>query len=210
MTMLKPLSEQGFTLIELVIVMVLISILAVASMQPLLQGLNAHARVANNLDAIDGLRYTLERMVRELRQTRFDANGSGLQIKALDAPVNSGNISNGLCLQRSGGVDGSTLAALSLRKSGSTVTLDAGLTYPACSAAQPQTLVGNVTDLRFDYWTYGSGTTPLALAVNDANFGRLLNYIDITLTMTPAGSDSVPVAQHTRVVLRNGAWGAAK
>lgn len=210
MTMRPTEFAHGFTLIELVIVMVLISILAMVSMQPLLQGLNARSRVANHLNVIDGLRYSVERIVRELRQTRFDAVGSGLQIKALDAPGSSGNSSNGICLQRSGGIDGSTLAALSLRKSGNTATLDTGVTYPACSAAQAQTLSSNVTDLRFDYWTDGSGATPVALAVNDANFGRLLNFIDITLTITPAGSGSLPLTQHTRVVLRNGAWGAAK
>ena len=69
-------------------------------------------------------------------------------------------------------------------------------------------LSDKVSALRFDYWSYGSGSAPVALALNDAAFGTKLSFIDITLTVTP--TNGTPVSHRSRVVLRNGAWGAAK
>lgn len=202
---------RGFTLIEVVIVIVLSGILASAAVQPLIQAFSARARVANNLEAIDGLRYATERIVREVRQTQYDAAGTGFQLKALDYASSGSNISNGICFKRSGGAIGSSIANIALRKSGSRVTLDQDTTYPTCSNVQANTLTGNVSNLQFNYWSFGSSSTPVALAVGDANFGLLLSFIDITLTITPVGiSGATPLTQHTRVVLRNGAWGAAK
>ncbi len=202
---------RGFTLIEVVIVIVLTGILAAASVQPLIQAFTARARVANNLDAVDSLRYATERIVRELRQTQFDAAGSGFQLKALDYTSSSASSSNGICFKRSGGTTGTSVASIALRKSGTLATLDQSTSYPGCSAVLPNTLSDKVANLQFTYWSFGSTATPVALTVGDANFGRLLNFIDITLTITPAGNSGVtPVSLRTRVVLRNGAWGAAK
>lgn len=202
---------RGFTLIEVVIVIVLTGILAAVSVQPLIQAFTARARVVNNLDAVDSLRYATERIVRELRQTQFDAAGSGFQLKALDYTNGSGSSSNGICFKRSGGTTGTSLASIALRKSSTLVTLDQSTTYPGCSAVLANTLTDKVSNLQFTYWSFGSTATPVALAVGDANFGRLLNFIDITLTITPSGTSGVtPVTLRTRVVLRNGAWGAAK
>lgn len=204
-------SIRGFTLIEVVIVIVLTGILAAAAVQPLIQAFRARARVANNLDAFDSLRYATERIVREVRQTQYDAAGTGFQLKALDYVSSSGNTSNGICFRRSGGTSGISTAGIALRKSGTLVTLDQGITYPACSSVKANTLAGNVSNLQFNYWSYGSSSTPVALAVGDANFGLLLSFIDITLTITPVSNSGVaPVTLHTRVALRNGAWGAAK
>lgn len=202
---------RGFTLIEVVIVIVLTGILASASVQPLIQAFTARARVVNNLDVIDGLRYATERIVREVRQAQYDAAGSGFQLKALDYASSSGNTSNGICFKRSGGSTGTSMASIAVRKSGALVTLDQGITYPTCSALQANTLAGNVSNLQFTYWSYGSTSTPVALAVGDASFGLLLSFIDITQTITPVGNSGVtPLTLHTRVVLRNGPWGAAK
>ena len=77
--------QHGFSLIELVVAMVLTSMLAVAAMQPVLRAIQARSAVASNLSAIDGLRYATERMVRELRQVRYDAQGTGFQLLPLDA-----------------------------------------------------------------------------------------------------------------------------
>lgn len=204
-------TTRGFTLIEVVIVIVLTGILAAASVQPLIQVFTARARVANNLDAIDSLRYATERIVREVRQTQYDAAGSGFQLKALDYASSSGSTSNGICFKRAGGSTGTSLASIALRKSGTLATLDQATSYPGCSAVTANTLTDKLSNLQFSYWSFGSTATPVALAVGDANFGRLLSFIDITLTITPAGTSGVtPVSLSTRVVLRNGAWGAAK
>ena len=198
--------EAGFSLLELVITMVLTALLAVLAMQPVVRALQARSRVAGNLAAIDALRFATERMVRELRQVRYDAQGSGFQLAALDPIAGISSASGGLCFTRVGGNAGTAYTSLALRQSGTTATLDQ-VSWPGCAAASPKTLADRVSSLRFDYWSHGSGT-PVALALNDAAFGTKLAFIDITLSVTP--NDGPAVSYRSRVVLRNGAWGAAK
>jgi len=202
-------AEQGFSLLELVIVMVLTSTLAVAAMQPILSAFRARSAVATNLAAID-LRYETERMVRELRQVRHDAQGSGFQLIPLNAIAGSSHASSVLCFSRAGGNGGNAWISLALRQTGTLATLDT-VSFPACAASSPATLADRVASLRFDYWAYGSagnGSAPVALALADPAFGSKLSFIDITLTVTPA--NGAPVSHRSRVVLRNGAWGAYK
>ena len=199
--------QHGFSLIELVVAMVLTSMLAVAATQPVLRAIQARAAVTSNLSAIDGLRYATERMVRELRQVRYDAQGTGFKLTPLDAIAGTTSASAGLCFNRVGGNAGDAWSSLSFRKSGTLATLDT-ISYPGCTAVAPSTLADKVSSLRFDYWAYGSTGTPVALALNDAAFGTKLSYIDITLSVTP--DNGTPVSHRSRVVLRNGAWGAAK
>ena len=202
-------SATGFTLIELIIVMLLTSVLAMAALPPLTQVLRARARLHNHLDAVDSLRYATERMVRELRQTHYDATGGGFQITPID-PVTSGSASStGLCLRRTGGVDGTSWSSVAFRKSGNVVTLDPAISLSNCSAAQPQTLATEVSQLQFDFWSYGSGAAPVALATNHPSFGQLLSFVDITMSVLPADT-STALRHRSRVVLRNGAWGADK
>ncbi len=199
--------QHGFSLIELVVAMVLTSLLAVAAMQPVLRALQARSAVAGNLAAIDGLRYATERMLRELRQVRYDAQGAGFQLLPLDAIAGSTNASAGLCFSRAGGSGGNAWSSLLFRKNGALATLDT-VSYPGCTAVAPATLSDKVSALRFDYWSYGSGSTPVALALNDSQFGTKLAFIDITMSaISTSGSN---VSYRSRVVLRNGAWGAAK
>lgn len=201
-----PSRQKGFSLLELVIAMVLTALLAVMAMQPVLRALQARATVADNLAAVDALRYATERMVRELRQARYDAQGSGFQLAALDPIAGSSNASSGLCFTRVGGAAGATYASVSLRQSGALATLD-NVAWPGCASVSPKTLADKVSALRFDYWTYGSGT-PVALALTDSAFGTKLAFIDVTLSVTP--NNGPAVSYRSRVVLRNGAWGAAK
>ncbi len=200
------LRQAGFSMLELVITMVLTSVLAVLAMQPVMSALQARSRVAGNLAAIDALRFATERMVRELRQVRYDAQGSGFQLAALDPVAGSSSASRGLCFTRVGGDAGNSHTSLALRQTGTTATLDQ-VSWPGCAAVGPRTLADRVSSLRFDYWSHGSGT-PVALALNDAAFGTKLAFIDITLAVTPNGGPAV--SYRSRVVLRNGAWGAAK
>jgi prepilin-type N-terminal cleavage/methylation domain-containing protein len=199
--------EQGFSLLELVIVIVLISILAVAAMQPILTAFQARSMVATNLSIIDALRYATERIVRELRQTRYDAQSSGFLLVPLDPISGSSNASAGLCFTRVGGDTGSTHTSIAIRASDTLATLDR-VAYPGCAAASPQTLADRMASLRFDYWSYGSSGAPVALTLTDSQFGTQLAFIDITLTAS-ANSGS-PVSYRSRVVLRNGVWGAPK
>ncbi len=200
-------TEHGFSLLELVAVMVLTSLLAVGAMQPILAALRARAAVAANLSAIDGLRYATERIVRELRQARYDAQGSGFQLLPLDALTGTTNASRAICFTRVGGTAGATLASIAVRHADNQATLDR-VTLPGCAASSPNTLADNVSAVRFDYWRHGSGNTALPLALTDPQFSTLLAYVDVTLSATPAGAS--PISYRSRVVLRNGAWGAKK
>lgn len=206
MSALARYRQNGFSLLELVIAMVLTALLAVMAMQPVLRALQARAQVAGNLAAIDTLRFVTERIVRELRQVRYDAQGNGFQLIALDPIAGPGNASSGLCFSRGGGSVGTTYANLAIRRHGTIASLD-NVSWPGCVALSPKTLADNVSTLRFDYWSYGSGT-PMALALNDSAFGTKLAFIDVTLSVTANGSPAV--SYRSRVVLRNGAWGTAK
>ncbi len=199
--------QRGFSLLELVIVMVLTALLAVMAMQPILRAIEARTKVANNLGAIDALRYATERIVRELRQARYDAQGAGFKLAAMDPISGIANASSGVCFTRVGGSAGGTYTSLAIRQSGTRATLD-NISYPGCSAVAPQALADNVSTVRFDYWAYGSGGTPLALALSDPSFGSKLSFIDVTLSVMP--NNGPAVSHRSRVVLRNGAWGVAK
>jgi hypothetical protein len=98
---------------------------------------------------------------------------------------------------------------VAFRKSGNVVTLDPAISLSNCSAAQPQTLATEVSQLQFDFWSYGSGAVPVALATNHPSFGQLLSFVDITMSVLPADT-SAALGHRVRVVLRNGAWGADK
>lgn len=200
-------AQQGFSLLELVIVMVLTALLAVMAMQPILRAIQARATVANNLGSIDTLRYASERIVRELRQVRYDARGAGFQLIALNPIAGAVNASSGLCFLRVGGIAGNALSGIAIRQSGTQATLD-NIAFPACAAVAPNRLADKLSALRFDYWSFGSGSTPVALALSDPLFGSRLAFIDITMSVTP--NDGAPVSYRARVVLRNGAWGATK
>jgi prepilin-type N-terminal cleavage/methylation domain-containing protein len=206
MSALARYRQNGFSLLELVIAMVLTALLAVMAMQPVLRALQTRAQVAGNLAAIDTLRFVTERIVRELRQVRYDAQGNGFQLIALDPIAGADNASSGLCFSRVGGSVGTTYANLAIRRNGTNASLD-NVSWPGCVALSPKLLADNVSALRFDYWTYGSGT-PIGLALDDSAFGTKLAFIDVTLSVTANGGPAV--SYRSRVVLRNGAWGTAK
>ena len=199
--------QPGFSLLELVIVRVLTGLLAVMAMQPILRAIQARTTVANNLGAIDALRYATERIVRELRQVRYNAQGTGFQLVSLSPIAGTTNASSGICFTRVGGSVGGTYSSIAIRQTGAQATLD-NVAFPTCAAVAPNTLADRVGTLRFDYWTYGSGSAPVALALTDASFGTKLSFIDVTLSVTP--NNGAAVSYRSRVVLRNGAWGAAK
>lgn len=199
--------QQGFSLLELVIAMVLTGLLAVMAMQPILRAIQARSTVANNLGAIDALRYATERIVRELRQARYDAQGTGFQILATGPIYGTTNASSGICFTRVGGSAGATYSNIAIRQSGTQATLD-NVAFPGCATVAPNALADKVSSLRFDYWAYGSGNTPVALALGDTAFGTKLSFIDVTLSVTP--NNGPAISYRSRVVPRNGAWGAAK
>ncbi|MEO0316788.1 MAG: hypothetical protein RL404_465 [Pseudomonadota bacterium] len=208
MDILRAHPQAGFSLLELVLVMVLTSVLAIMSIQPLIGAFRARAEVAGNVTAIDALRYATERLAREIRQARFDTAGSGFQVRPLDLISGVANASRSICFTRVGGAAGNSLTTLAAGLSGSSASLDTVASYPGCAAVSPQVLANRVTTLKFEYWTYGTSSVPQALSTTDPNFGKLLAFIDITMSVSTP--DGTIVTYPTRVVLRNGAWGETK
>ncbi len=208
MDTLPPSAQSGFSLLELVLVMVLTAVLAMMSLQPLIGAFRARAEVAGNIAAIDALRYSTERLARELRQARYDAPGNGFQVRPISPVSGMANASSGICFTRSGGSTGDSLATLAAQWSGGVASLGTAASFPGCAMAAPQVLANRVTTLRFDYWSFGANAVPQALSVTDPDFGKLLSFIDITMSVSTP--DATIVTYPTRVVLRNGAWGEAK
>ena len=64
------MKNKGFTLIEMIVVIVLISIIAVVSSKMLASGLNAYLTEKYIIDAGSQARLALERMVRDIRAIR--------------------------------------------------------------------------------------------------------------------------------------------
>ena len=165
--------QDGFTLIELVVVIVLTAILAVAVAPLLTSGVQAFGATSSSLDALSKLRYATARMAREIREIRRD-------------PANTADY------------DISTMTATTLaftKTDGTSVTItssppDVLLSYstPAVSAI----LTDEVSSLVFSYLKI-DGATP-ATGPSDVAFVR----IDLTLTQ-----NGVPYGQTTWVSLRN-------
>jgi len=201
--------DPGFTLVELILVIVLIGILASVASEPLIQGLKAREEVTSDLYAIGKLRYATERVVRELRQVQFISSGSGFQLTALDPDPIVTNSSAGVCFTRVGGSAGTTLTTVAVRKTSTLVTYD----LPASCASPnlaPTTLADGASSLNFEYYGFvDPNIGPVGLLpvpVGDANFGAKVNVVDVTLTLTTAGG--AVLSHRTRVLLQNGVWGA--
>lgn len=165
--------QRGFSLIELIVVIVLMGIIAVAATPVLLSGVQTFHTTSVSLDTLSKLRYATARMAREIREIRRN-------------PVNTANY------------DISTMTATTLaftKTDGTIVTISASppdvmLAYstPAASAV----LTDEVSSCAFSYLKI-DGVTPATL-VKDVAFIR----IDLTLTQ-----NGEPYSQTTWVTLRN-------
>jgi len=207
----RPKGEPGFTLVELILVIVLIGILASVVSEPLIQGLKAREEVTSDLNAIGKLRYATERIVRELRQVQFISSGTGFQLKPLDYSDPNGNSSPGICFTRVGGATGATLTTVAIRMNAPLLTYDlpGSCTNPISA---PTTLADGASSLKFDYYGFidpnnNNGQVGLGtVLVGDPSFGTKVNVVDVTLTLTTGGG--AVLSHRTRVLLQNGVWGA--
>lgn len=82
---------SGFTLIELVIVIVILGIIAVASSQMLNTGLNAYITGKNIIDAGQQARLGIERMVRDIHAVRSSSDISSATASQFAFTDTSGN-----------------------------------------------------------------------------------------------------------------------
>ncbi|MDH4133202.1 MAG: type II secretion system protein [Gammaproteobacteria bacterium] len=76
---------RGFTLVEMVIVIVLLGILAAVGAPMIANGMRVAVTTGTGLDTLSQMRYATERLARELREVRL--NGSTYDISAASLPV---------------------------------------------------------------------------------------------------------------------------
>ncbi|MHB8348586.1 MAG: PilW family protein [Acidiferrobacterales bacterium] len=165
--------QRGFSLIELVMVIVLMGIIAVAATPVLLSGVQTFHVTSVSLDTLSKLRYATARMAREIREIRRNpANTADYDISTMTATT--------LAFTKTDG----TLVTLSASPP------DVMLAYstPAASAV----LTDQVSRFAFSYLEI-DGVTPATGAATVA-------FIRIDLTLTQNGES---YSQTTWVSLRN-------
>lgn len=144
---------SGFTLVELLLVVVLIGILAGLTAPIISQGLSASNMVRSNLHTLEKLRYASERLTREIRQIDHGAGGYNL------GNMNANRIT---FVKNDSGI------TVDVRLAGSILTL--GYSSPAVTA----TLSDEVSAFNLSYYdTAGAVTTSAAN----------LAYVQISLTL---------------------------
>jgi prepilin-type N-terminal cleavage/methylation domain-containing protein len=170
-----PDRHRGFTLVELLATLVLLSLLTSFALPYLGNGARAYNETARSLQTIGKLRYAGERITRELREIRR-ATGGGFDIAT---PVN---------------VPGNRISFV--KSDGARVTLDEAspvltLAYDGVAGATAFTLTDQLVSLTFDYYAQ-DGLTP-ATSTNDVAF------IEFELVLDNGSEYS----QRSRVALRN-------
>lgn len=165
--------DAGFTLLELVLVIVLLGLLSVASVSLLSGGLNAYNAGRDSVQIVGEIRYAMARMAHELRET---ANSGGSYVIA---PV--GSAQSTVALTRADGV------AVTLNANG--VNLE--ISYSTVTGTH--LLSNNLQSLVINH--YQSDGVTVATDVTNVAF------VEITVSLTdPAGA---VISQRTRVGLRN-------
>jgi prepilin-type N-terminal cleavage/methylation domain-containing protein len=181
----------GYTLIEVAIVIVIMGIL-VAFLAPILLGaVNAYDTASRNIEVLTKMRYSMDRMAREIRNLRRD-------------PTNTGR----------GDISSMTATKFEFcRGDGTRVTLDAaavagevrigytaGGLQTSCpvGAATTNTLTDAVTAFQLQYCRIDS----VCAASSGATVDELsVAFVDITMTLTGAGTGAY--TSGLRVDLRN-------
>ncbi|NOZ53982.1 MAG: prepilin-type N-terminal cleavage/methylation domain-containing protein [Gammaproteobacteria bacterium] len=163
----------GFTLIEMVMVIVLLGILAGLTAPIFSQGLMASRLTVDNLQSMEKIRYASERMAREIRQVSH--NGASYDVTTMTA-------ANFVFVKAAAAV-----TTVSINYSGSVVNL--GYSVPLAVA----TLVDEVSAMSFAYFNAMGAVTSNAVD---------LAFVEINLTLQNPNTGGV-FTQRTRVALRN-------
>ena len=167
---------RGFTLIELVMVIVVLGILATVTVPLLSNSFRAYETNQTNLVTLSKLRYATERMAREIREVRYAGGNYSIVMGA------------------------TTLQFTKSDAAGTVVTINgaapplATLRYSTPLPAMTATLTDQVAagGLQFEYFDINNN-----VGVTTANVA----YVDVSLTLTDPNSGAA--AQRTRIALRN-------
>jgi prepilin-type N-terminal cleavage/methylation domain-containing protein len=166
-------TTQGFTLIEMVMVIVILGILTALTAPIFSQGLTAARLTTENLSTLAKLRYATERLAREIRQVNH--NGGSYDVSTMAA--------TNMVFTKADTVS----TTVSITVSGATITL--AYSAPAVFGV----LTDEVSNMSFAYYDNNGAVT-----ASSAD----LAFVEINLTLqnpTTGGSYS----QRTRVALRD-------
>lgn len=192
-TKLQP--AKGYTLIEMIIVIVVIGIMGAALAPVALSSLRAYNAIQDDVVALDKLRYATERLAREIREVKYSGNAFAFGAKGL------GSMTFTRTYETPSGPSGDYTVTI-----GTTTVLASCITPPSAppcvtltysSPVNPgeQVLMdelGEVGNLQFRFYEQ-DGTT-------ETSDNSLVRYVGIDLIMMHNGHN---YPQHTRVELKN-------
>lgn len=171
--------NQGFTLIEMVVTIVVLSILGGVSAYTISHGARAYIASRTVVDTLSKLRVASERLAREIRTVRRKPATPS----QYDFSTRTGN---SLAFDRLE-PDGVTVTTVSIDGSSNPITLE----YDTPTGAQ--TLTDQVSSFGFSYYQSD--------AVTAATSNADIAFVEFELVLVDANGNTYP--QRTRVALRN-------
>lgn len=166
-------AARGFTLMEMVIVLVMIGLMAAIAGPYLSNGMRAYNDSASAVHTLSKLRLASERLVREIREIRRDAAGD----YDVTLPLTSGSLE----FVKTDGEQ------VSIANAGTQLTL----AYASVAGGAPFTLSDELASFSFSYLKH-DGTPYTSIAD--------LGMIEFELVLSHAGNN---YRQRSRVALRN-------
>ena len=167
-------SNKGFTLMELIVTMIVVGLMTSFAVPYMSNGVRAYNDTAAALQTVSKLRYTSERIARELREIR-NVGGNYDITTPVTAPGNT------IVFTKSDGIQ------VTISDTSPTVSL----AYNTLAAGANFTLSDELTSIAFNYYQNDGISQPTGVA-NVA-------YIEFELVLNNGNSYS----QRTRVALRN-------
>lgn len=175
---MRLLGKKGYTLLEMILVIVIVGILAVVIGMPLIQGSLAWQSVNSRKDAIQQARLGLDRMVREIRNVQRTAADQPNMTDVTSTCVNYIDLNGQQVVYRSN-------AGTIQRGSGGTCGAPTGAT----------TLVSNVTGFTITCYN-SSNAVVVCSAANAPNVRRLMLNMSVAI-----GAETVTLT--SQVVFRS-------
>lgn len=184
-----PRRCRGFTLLELVYVIIVMGVLAVVLIPVVLNSLRAYEITRNRVTTLDEVRYASERVAREIREARFTA-AQEVEFAAATATR--------LVFTRRGVAGGPASELVTLEKTGTNLTLAYG-SLPAPGTG-PQLLLASVS--RLDMVYLDQAQAPLVLS-NPPTAAQLADVYAVRIVLEVLTPDGLLLPREAMVQLKN-------